>query len=341
MNQNVFNDRLRQLMLLILIVLLGWLLLKEMYIFLPGLLGGVTLFILSREFFYKLTEKRKWKKGWTSILFILAYLLIIALPIFLAVELVSPKISKLSQNQDKIMAGLKLFTSKVEHITGFKILSAENTRSITEKISALVPKLLNSTALLLTNMIMMFFILYYLLTSGRQVEKYLNKVIPLKPTNVDKLASETKMMIKANALGIPVICLVQGLFAALGYWIFGLENWAMWGFMTGLFAFFPLIGTMAIWIPLVLYQFSQGENWTATGLAVYSLVVTGNVDYVARLSLLKKIGNVHPMITVIGVIAGLGLFGFMGLIFGPLLVSYFIILVRIYFNEFTASKEAV
>ena len=77
----------------------------------------------------------------------------------------------------------------------------------------------------------------------------------------------------------------------------------------------------------------------ATGLTIYSIVVTGNVDYITRLGLLKKIGDVHPMITVLGVIAGLGLFGFMGLIFGPLLVSYFIILVKIYMNEFNTSKD--
>ncbi|MEO6490734.1 MAG: AI-2E family transporter, partial [Ferruginibacter sp.] len=71
----------------------------------------------------------------------------------------------------------------------------------------------------------------------------------------------------------------------------------------------------------------------------YSIIVTGNVDYITRLGLLKKMGDVHPMITVIGVIVGLGLFGFIGLIFGPLLVSYFIILVKIYMNEFTSAKD--
>jgi len=73
----------------------------------------------------------------------------------------------------------------------------------------------------------------------------------------------------------------------------------------------------------------------ATWLTFYSFIITGNVDYVARITLLKKMGNVHPLITVIGVIAGLNLFGFMGLIFGPLLVSYFIILVKIYISEFS------
>ena len=192
---------------------------------------------------------------------------------------------------------------------------------------------------LLTNLIMMFFLLYYLLVNGRETERYLGKVIPLKHENVNLLAGETKMMIKANALGIPIICIIQGAFAALGYWIFGIEDWGLWGFVTGVFAFFPLVGTMIIWVPLVGYLFIHGDNWHAIGLTIYSVVVTGNVDYLARLKLMKYMGDVHPLITVLGVIVGLNLFGFIGLIFGPLLVSYFLIMVKIYINEFDKNPE--
>ncbi|MES1225952.1 MAG: hypothetical protein ABUT20_61305, partial [Bacteroidota bacterium] len=69
-----------------------------------------------------------------------------------------------------------------------------------------------------------------------------------------------------------------------------------------------------------------------------SLVVTGNIDYLARITLLKKMGNVHPVITILGVIVGLGLFGFIGLIFGPLLVNYIIVVFAIYMNEFFENK---
>jgi predicted PurR-regulated permease PerM len=75
-------------------------------------------------------------------------------------------------------------------------------------------------------------------------------------------------------------------------------------------------------------------NWQATGLMLYSLLVTGNVDYLARITLMKKIGDVHPLITIFGVIVGLKLFGFMGFIFGPLVFSYLIILMKIYNHEF-------
>lgn len=336
---NTFNDKLRQILLLILIILLGWLFVGELYIFLPGLLGGVTLYIVSRTLYYKLVFKRKWKKGGTALLFMLGYLILIAIPVYFSVRLISPKINSLVNNQHEIMEGIKIASAKIEQYVGIKLLSEQNSTSLANKASAFIPKFLNSTATILTNLIMMFFLLYYLLVNGREVEKYLNRIIPLKPQNIDKLAHETKLMIKANALGIPIICFVQGVVAAAGYWIFGVKDWGLWGFVTGVFAFFPVVGTMIIWVPLVIVMFSTGNTWMATGLTIYSVIVTGNVDYITRLGLLKKMGNVHPMVTVLGVIVGLGLFGFMGLIFGPLLISYFIILVKIYMNEFTSEEN--
>ena len=339
MNQTSFNERLRQILILLLIITIAVLLISQMTIFIPGLLGGITLYILSRTLYFQLIFKRKWKKGWTAFLFIFCYLIIIALPVYLSVTLASPKISSLAQNQEEIIKGIQSISEKVKAKTGITILSAESAKTIAQKVSAFVPRILNSTMVLITNLIMMFFLFYYLLIHGRDTEKYLSKIIPLKNENVNLLAGETKMMIRANALGIPIICIVQGAFAALGYWIFGVEDWGLWGFVTGVFAFFPLVGTMIIWVPLVGYLFIHGSNLPAIGLAIYSIVVTGNVDYLARLKLMKYMGDVHPLITVLGVIVGLNLFGFMGLIFGPLLISYFLILVKIYINEFDTSAE--
>ena len=339
MNQVSFNERLRQILILMLILALFILLISQLTLFIPGLLGGLTLYILSRTLYFRLIFKQKWKKGWTALLFILGYLLIIALPVYFSITLASPKIRALAENQEQIIKSIESVSQKVEQKTGFSIFTAQNAKTIAQKVSALIPLILNSTMVLLTNLIMMFFLLYYLLVHGSATERYLGKIIPLKHENVSLLAGETKMMIKANALGIPIICIIQGAVATLGYWIFGVEDWGLWGFVTGVFAFFPLVGTMIVWVPLVGFLFVQGSNWPALGLTIYSFIVTGNVDYLARLKLMKYMGDVHPMVTVLGVIVGLNLFGFIGLVFGPLLVSYFLIMVKIYINEFDKNPE--
>ena len=337
---NTFNNRLRQIILVGIILFLTILFVMQLSIFLPGILGGITLYILTRKWYQTVTQHKKWHKSFTALLFIIGSLVIISIPVYLSVRMVSPKINELLNSQQEVMQGLQIFSDKIEASIGIKLFTDENTKTIAAKVSTFIPVLLNSTASVLTNLLMMFFLLYYLLINGISIEKYLNKIIPLEPENVDKLASETILMIRANAIGIPIICIVQGVTAAIGYLIFGVKDWGMWGFVTGVFAFFPLVGTMIIWVPLVIYLFSTGHSYTATWLTIYSIFITGNVDYITRLGLLKKMGNVHPMITVLGVIVGLKLFGFMGLIFGPLLISYFIILIKIYLNEFTNTDNS-
>jgi predicted PurR-regulated permease PerM len=132
-----------------------------------------------------------------------------------------------------------------------------------------------------------------MLCNGREMEQTLFRIIPLKDNNTIMLASETKRIVKANALGIPLISIIQGAAATLGYFIFGVPEWALWGFLTGVFAFFPVFGTMLVWVPLVVYTYTSGHSVTALGLLFYSLIVTGNVDYIARITIMKKMGDVH------------------------------------------------
>ena len=329
-----FNNRIRQVVLLLVISFFAFLIIKELYVFLPGLMGALTFYILGRERYFKLTENRGWKPGLTALSFILIFLLVIASPLYYTVVLVSPKITDVFSHADELKVGVQALSDKLKQFTGEELLSEKNMSSLESNLANFIPTFLNSSATILGNMLVMFFVLFFMLTGGREMEKTVRQFIPLHQESIGALAQETKHMVKANAIGIPLISVVQGLAAWLGYLIFGLDDALMWGFLTGIFAFFPIVGTMLIWVPLVIYLYSQGLSTPATGLLIYSLVVTGNVDYLARVSLMKKIGNVHPLVTVFGVIVGLQLFGFMGFIFGPLVFSYVIILIKIYAHEF-------
>jgi predicted PurR-regulated permease PerM len=336
-----FNHRLIQILLLAIILLLGFMVARELYVFLPGLLGCITLYILTADLFVFLTDEKKWRKGLTALLFIICSLVIIAIPIYLSIKVISPKVNDILNDPAKWLMQVEQFIGNVERLVGRKLVAAEEVKAISAKIISYVPQLINSTANLLLNMVMMFFLYYFLLVNGRAAEIALRKLIPFKNENVNTLAVETKALVKANALGIPVISFVQGVFAAVSYLIFGVEDWGLWGFFTGIFAFFPLVGTMMIWVPIAITEFMLGHTGTAIGLSLFNLVVTGNVDYLTRIVFMKKMVNVHPLITVLGVIAGMGMFGFMGIIFGPLLLSYFVILIKIYLNEFARNPEGI
>lgn len=333
MNIN-FNNRIKQILLLLLIILLIYISVKQLQLFLPGILGAITLYILSRAHYFQLVYNRKWKKGRAAGLYVFYYLFLLGIPVFLAVTLMSPKVNAFLTDPSANIQIIKQAVNQVQQKIGIVIASEKSLSGALEKIAAFLPSVLNSTANLIANLATMLFLLYYMLYYAGEMEKTLYRIIPLKDVNTTMLAYETKKIVRANALGIPLISIIQGLTATLGYFIFGVSEWALWGFLTGVFAFFPIIGTMLVWVPLVIYTYVSGNSATGTGLLLYSVIVTGNIDYVARITIMKKIGDVHPVITVLGVIIGLGVFGFIGLVFGPLLVNYIIVLFKIYMNEF-------
>lgn len=332
-----FNNQIRQIVLLLIIAFLGFLIFKELYLFLPGLLGSLTTYILTRNIFFTLVEKKKWKTGLTAGLFIFIFLVLIAGPIYYAIMLISPRVTTFFTHTNELMAGVQAMSVQIKKITGQELFNTNNVTAVKSALTNFIPTFLNSSANILSNLLVMFFVLYFMLSNGRNMEETIRKLIPLNQKSIAALAQETNHMVKANAIGIPLISIIQGLAAWVGYAIFGVGDPLMWGFLTGLFAFFPIIGTMTIWVPMVIYMYSQGISGNATNLLIYSLIVTGNIDYLARVTLMKKIGNVHPLMTVFGVIVGLQLFGFMGFIFGPLIFSYSIILIKIYANEFVKS----
>jgi predicted PurR-regulated permease PerM len=331
----VFNDRIKQVLLLIVIVLLALIIAWELRSFVPGLLGGLTLYFLTAGYYIRLTDKKSWKKGLTAWLFIIVCLILIITPVYLSVQLLNPYVQKLINDPENILKQFQLIAERIGESLGYSLLTQENLDAIGKKISSGIPDFLNSSVNLIANLLMMFFLYYFLLINGKEAGTFVKKLLPFHSENIEELASETGHIIRANALGIPFISLVQGIFATIGYLIFGIEDWGMWGFFTGVFAFFPLVGTMLIWVPLTMSHYLSGHEAMAIGLGLYSLIVTGNVDYLARMVFMKKMLNVHPIITVLGVIAGLSMFGFMGLIFGPLLISYLLILIRIYNREFS------
>jgi predicted PurR-regulated permease PerM len=334
-----FHERITRLLLLLLILFLVVISVIQMRIFMPGLLGAVTLYILSRRRYFYLVYQQKWRKGFTAFLFVIAYLILLGIPVMLMINLLSPKLQQLLENPDVWIQKIAAITQQLKASTGITWLHNFSTAKYSEKIVEAIPVLLNSSVTLISNLAIMLFLLYYMFYNGSQMEKQLYRFIPLQDDNTSLLAAETRKMVTANALGIPIISAIQGAAATLGYYLFAIEEFALFGFLTGLFAFFPIVGTLVIWVPLVIYLYSIGENGHALGLLIYSAVVTGNVDYVARITIMRRMGDIHPVITVLGIIVGLGLFGFIGIIFGPLLISYIIILTRIYKSEFVVTNE--
>jgi predicted PurR-regulated permease PerM len=191
----------------------------------------------------------------------------------------------------------------------------------------------------LTIIATLYFILFFMLVNGRRMEEALYEYIPLKDGNVELIGKEVKTMVISNTIAIPLIALIQGVVGLVGYLIIGIKEPWLWFVATSIAAMMPVVGAALIYVPLTIMLFAQGENGRGIAMAVWGLGLIGLVDNLFRFLLNKKLGNIHPLITIFGVIVGIQLFGFIGLIFGPLLISMFILLLRIYSSEFIVKKR--
>jgi predicted PurR-regulated permease PerM len=102
-----------------------------------------------------------------------------------------------------------------------------------------------------------------------------------------------------------------------------------------------VVGTAIVWVPVMGYLFVIHHTWQASFMLGWGLLILGTTDNIVRFVLAKKMADVHPIITVLGVIMGLKYFGLTGLVFGPVLISYFIILLKIYYLEFQSGVPVI
>jgi len=341
MSNVIDQNRIRQFFFIILILLMGIVLFLEFYSFLPALLGAITLYILLHRFMLYLTEKKKWPKVWTALLLMLFSILVILLPVGLLFNMLSSKISYAVQHSSELVEALKKVAHNLEQRYNVSIVSDQNINKLGEVIAESLPKILGATFNTVTTIFFMYFILYFMLVNGRYMENTLYEYIPLKDENVSKLGKEVNMMVVANAIGIPVIAFAQGLVGLVGYLIIGVEEPFFWFGVTCIAAMLPVVGAALAYIPLAIIFFANDQTWQGIAITIYGFAIIGTIDNVLRFTLLKRIGNVHPLTTVFGVIIGLKLFGFIGLIFGPLLISLFMLLLKIYSSEFIIKQRDI
>jgi len=322
------------------ILLLGVLVFYELYPFFPGILGAVTLYILLRQWYFKMTLIYRWRKWLAALVFILGTILVFVLPFFLIGILLVPKLMPIIQNPSQITNGVSNIVTSIQKYFPQLPIDTQHIQGMLQNILQAIPGYFGATMQVLSNLMLCLFLLYFLFVSGRTIEKKLQEFMALKPENSHELWQNTQTMVVSNAVGIPLLAVFQAISAILGYLIFGVEAAVVWGVLTGLFSMVPIVGTAVVWVPLVAYQFATGDTGTAIGVLLFSVIVTVNIDNVLRFTLLRKLGDVHPVVTVLGIIIGIPLFGFMGLIFGPLLLSYFLLLIKVYQVEFSKKLPA-
>lgn len=328
----------RQIFVLLLIVLIGGLIFSEMLPYFSGVLGAITIYVILKKPMAKLVKKG-WHPNLAAGVLMVASFLAILVPVSGAILMLSTKISKASQNSEKVVKALKTQLGDWETKLGYEFTSQIDASAASGWLSKNLQGFAGGTFTTVIAISIMYFLLYYMLTNRKQLRESLFEYSPVSQENLKVIGSETSEMVRANALGIPLVAIAQGIVALIGFFIFGIDDPFFWAVIVTIGSMIPFVGNLLGTVPVFILAISNGNPFQAWGILLYGIIVVGTTDNLIRLYLLQKLDNVHPLITLIGVIVGIPLFGFIGLIFGPLLISLFIIVVRIYKKEYGKGEK--
>lgn len=315
--------------LIIIIIGLGIILFRQITPFLSGLLGALTIYILVRRQMTYLSEKRKMKRSIAATIITAEAILCFLIPLALVVWLAIINLQNINLDPQAIIAPFEQTAAIIKAKTGYNILGGDSLSFVLSSLPRIGQTLMGGISSFAVNMFVLVFVLYFMLIGGKKMEQYVNGILPFNETNTQNVVHEINMIVRSNAIGIPLLAIIQGGVAMIGYWIFGAPNILFSGFLTGFASVVPMVGTALIWVPIAIYMALIG-NWLQAIVAAFGALVISQLDNLIRFIIQKKMADIHPLITIFGVVIGLSLFGFMGVIFGPLLLSLFFLFVDMF-----------
>lgn len=335
------QNSLRQIVFLGSLILLFWFIGQNLLFMMPAVLGAITFYFLLRRPHQFLRRKYHYTASKSSFILLICTLTLVLLPIFLIGNFLSNKILPYLADPAPIMNGLKTINAYINQYMEFSILSNSALEKLAGIAQTVLPALLNYSLNLLGNTVLMVFLLWFMLNKRFELERFLRTNSPFDKRKTSTLFRLIKTNIVSNSMGILALGLIQGVVAMIGYQIFGIDEAVLWGLITGAASVVPFVGTMLAWIPLAILLLASGQIQAGIGLFVYGFILIGGSDNVFRFILQKKLASTHPLITVLGVIIGLNLMGFWGLIFGPLLLVIAIQLAQFYKAEYIKKEPNV
>lgn len=328
------KDKYWRYSLITIILGLGLILFLKLSPYMGGILGACTIYIMVRGQMLYLTEKKHIKKGITAVVLLIESILCFLVPIALAVWLLINKLQTVNVDTVGFIHTVTNLAGWLRAKTGYDLLSTENISSIASILPAIGQFMMGSISSFAINAFVLVFVLYFMIIGGTHMEQYIYEILPFSNVNKKNVLNEINMIVRSNAIGIPLLAVIQGFIATVGYYLFDVPSALLFGFLTCFSTIIPIVGTAIVWFPLTVYLAIIGDWTHAIGLFLYSGIIVTNIDNLIRFVLQKRMADTHPLITIFGVVIGLSLFGFMGVIFGPLLLSIFLLCVDIFKQQY-------
>jgi predicted PurR-regulated permease PerM len=340
MEKSIYDIEERKRIILFLSIALGGFLFYAMRGMFSAFLGAIVLYTIFRPLFDWFTEKAGFKTWITSLIILLLSFVIIVFPFSLIIIMIFGKANDFVQNNQQ---DIITYFNQIRDYLGIEV----NDPQLVEKGISFVQNVLigkvtgavNEVFSIFFTLTIMYFVLYFMIVNYKSFEATLLRFMPFEPKISRLFASELTNTTNANVLGQGFIAMIQGALVMLGFVIFKFPDPLFWGVISMFLSFLPVVGAPIVFVPAALIALSQGNNFGGYGMLLWGFGLVTNIDNVLRFMIAKRFANTHPLITILGVIIGFPIFGILGLVFGPLLISYFLILVKIYEKRREVSLE--
>lgn len=330
MDEQYFR-KIATMIILALLIILSFLLLRP--ILLSIILGIILAFVFTP--IYNLVYKIIKSKNITAALICLLLIILIILPIWFLTPILinqSLKIYLATQQMDFVTPIKNVFPS----LFASEQFSAEVGSIIYSFVIKVADSLVNALANIILNfpviflqLLVVFFTFFFVLRDKEQLVSYVQSLLPFSKEVEKKLFESSKAITASVIYGQVIIGIAQGIIIGIGFFIFGVPNALLLTLLATLAGIFPIIGTMIVWLPVLIYLLIAGNTFSAIGILVFG-VFSSNIDNFLRPIIVSKRAKLHPAVILIGMIGGLFLLGILGLILGPLILAYLLILLEIY-----------
>lgn len=286
------KEQYRKYSLITIILGLGLLLFLKMTPFMGGILGACTIYIMVRDQMLYLTQKKKIRKSVTAIILLIEAVLCFLVPLSLAVWLLISKLQTVNVDTATFVDTITNLADWIRRKTEYDLLSKENISSIASILPGIGQFLMGGISSFAVNLFVLVFVLYFMLIGGTKMEQYIYELLPFSDSNKKHVMNEINMIVRANAIGIPLLAIIQGAIATLGYYLFDAPSALLFGFLTCFATVIPIVGTTLVWFPLAAYMAISGDWPHAIGLLLYCGLIVTNIDNLIRF-ILQKDGR-HP-----------------------------------------------
>lgn len=189
------------------------------------------------------------------------------------------------------------------------------------------------------NLTIALFGLYFLLIRPEQNWEAFRPYVPFSGENTERLRARFRDVTNSTLIGVLFIGVVQGSLLGAAFWVLGLSDAVFWGLVTAILSVLPVVGSGLIWGPAALALGLDGRWGAAVGLVAWGLVIVGSADNLIRPLVYRRWAKIHPVATLVGALAGIKYFGLLGILIGPLALSYFFELIRMYREEYVEPSE--